>query len=117
MPSGTHGRHSLRVVGKDIKDVKDFLMLDNLSPFELINWGELFLWPIIGFVCFIKAVKEKNPKRIQLCILGLTFFVFGLTDYIELRTGAWWRPFGLLVLNALCLSSIVFFGVKVLRNR
>jgi len=88
-----------------------------MSPFEFINWGEVFLWPIIGFMCLIKAVKEKNPKRVQLCILGVTFMVFGLTDFIELRTGAWWKPLGLLVLNALCVSNIVFFGLKVLHGR
>lgn len=35
---------------------------------------------------------------------------FGVSDIIELQTGAWWRPWWLLLLKAACLLSFAQTG-------
>ena len=55
-------------------------------------------------------------------VAAATFLLFGISDLIKLRTGAWWRPTGLLVLKGLCLLSLVaclgvFVTLEILARR
>lgn len=90
----------------------------NIPPlFPIVNWIEVFLWPVFGLICLGAVFRKEQAHRRSLILLGITFFLFGYTDYLELHTGAWWRPMGLLALNALCVSVFLIMGVRFLRGR
>ena len=87
-----------------------------MSATEIVNWGEVFLWPAIGLLCLVFAIKRKRRADKSLWVLGATFILFGLSDFIELKTGAWWTPLWLLFLNAFCIAIFVTIGVRHLRR-
>ncbi len=87
-----------------------------MSAFEIVNWGEVILWPAIGMVCLLFAIKGKGHADRSLWVLGPTFVLFGVSDYIELHTGAWWKPLALLLLNAVCIAVFVAAGVRHYRK-
>lgn len=76
---------------------------------EGFNHGEAVLWWCFAIGSFSCAfVKEKRWRR---SFLGLaaSFSGFGLSDWIEADTGAWWEPWWLLVLKGVSLFCIVAF--------
>ncbi len=77
--------------------------------FTIFNTVEAVLWFFMALYIFYQLLKEgRKGKYFKiLAVAGTTFIAFGLSDLIELQTGAWWRPLGLLVLKAGCLC--VFF--------
>lgn len=45
----------------------------------------------------------------SLCgLLASAFLAFGLSDIIESQTGAWWRPWWLLVLKGGCICAFLY---------
>ena len=81
---------------------------------ELDTFGNLIeaaLWFAISLVLVLKATRSKGQLRLVFLILSFAFLVFGVTDVIEIRTGAWWNPLWLLLLKALCVAGFVLgFG-------
>jgi hypothetical protein len=41
--------------------------------------------------------------------------LFGISDLIEIFTGAWWRPWPLLMLKGCCLAGFLWCGGQLLR--
>ena len=39
--------------------------------------------------------------------IAVVLVLFGLSDVVEAQTGAWWRPWWLLVWKALCVLGII----------
>lgn len=58
----------------------------------------------------------KLRNRLAL-IVALAFFVFGLTDFIERETLAWWRPFWLLALKGSCVLTFLLCYLQYRNNR
>ena len=79
----------------------------NLS--QAFNVFELFLWTGIG-IAFLCKSFNANPRS-ELTIIGLLFVAFGISDAVELTTGAWWRPWWLFLWKAICVGSLVAFGI------
>lgn len=50
-------------------------------------------------------------------LLSLSFFAFGVSDLVEVTTGAWWRPPWLLALKGACLAGIIISMWLILRHR
>jgi hypothetical protein len=44
-----------------------------------------------------------------------TFVLFGASDLIEVRTGAWWRPWWLLAWKAACVFALIVLLVGYYR--
>ena len=40
-------------------------------------------------------------------IAAVTFCAFGVSDIVEVETGAWWRPWWLLVWKGLCIVVLL----------
>ncbi len=38
---------------------------------------------------------------------AVSFILFGLTDFVEMRTGAWWHPWWLLAWKGGCVAVMV----------
>jgi len=60
-------------------------------------------------------VRGMTP-RLRI-LLSVSFLAFGISDLIELSTGAWWRPPGLLVFKGVCLLGIVGSCLSLRRNQ
>jgi hypothetical protein len=74
---------------------------------RIFNYGEAAFWWIFALVFVVRAVGGEAKWRRDQLILAFAFAGFGLSDRIEVETGAWWRPWWLLVLKAVCLLGIV----------
>jgi hypothetical protein len=86
--------------------------------FETFNSIEAALWILIGVAFAVvgfatglgvwhKGDEKGASTRKQTWIAAITFIVFGLSDIVEIRTGAWWRPWWLLVWKALCVITLL----------
>lgn len=51
-------------------------------------------------------------------IASVSFLFFGISDIIEIYTGAWWRPLGLLFLNISCVIGLLlsFYAYRVIKS-
>lgn len=73
----------------------------------IFNYCEAGFWWIFAIVFFVRAIRGEQRWRRDQFILALAFAAFGLSDWIEVGTGAWWKPWWLLVLKAVCVPTIV----------
>jgi phosphotransferase system glucose/maltose/N-acetylglucosamine-specific IIC component len=74
------------------------------------NYIESGLWCVMGFGLVSRLVIDGLHGRYArvLGVAALTFFVFSISDFIEASTGAWWRPWWLLVIKAGCVLSFIW---------
>lgn len=81
---------------------------------EVFNFAEASLWFLIAGVLFLKA-RRLNRSRAKIArVASAAFFLFGISDLIEARTGAWWMPWWLLVWKTIC---VVVFLVCLIQYR
>ncbi len=77
---------------------------------ETFNLFEAILWFLMALFLSGWALSGKaaiGQKKVVLLLSGI-LVLFGISDLIEMRTGAWWQPVSLLVLKAVCVLGIVF---------
>ena len=77
----------------------------------VFNFLEALLW--LGIAAGFAAVfyrRRKNPRL--MLAAGLLFVAFGVSDFVEIKTGAWYRPWWLFAWKA--ASVVGFFVVFVL---
>jgi hypothetical protein len=72
--------------------------------FVVSNYWECFFWCAIA-IAFLGFWIVK--KHADLLVGVFAFGLFGLSDYIEAGTGAWWRPWWLLALKVACILTFV----------
>jgi len=76
---------------------------------DCYNWLEGFFWIALGlFLLTTSRRSKKSRSQFALCFL---LILFGISDFVELQTGAWWRPWWLLIwklLNALALIGFAY---------
>lgn len=70
--------------------------------FETGNYLEAGLWGLNGLGFVLAAIKPSLHRR-KCLFLALVFFAFGGSDVVEVRTGAWWRPWWLLIWKGVCV--------------
>jgi hypothetical protein len=78
---------------------------------DLTNIGNLIeaaLWTVISLVFACRAATAEPSFRRVFAMLAAAFLVFGISDLIESRTGAWWRPPWLFVMKAACVLVFVW---------
>ncbi len=72
---------------------------------QIFNLFEGIFWILISIVLISRI--RRFPKYRDLLIVGsIAFFVFGITDFIEIYTRAWYQPWFLLLLNAVCVITL-----------
>ena len=86
-----------------------------MSPVSLFNAFEVLLWLAMGII--VCAWRGSEIPRRQRWMLAVLLFLFAGSDAVELSTGAWWRPWWLLVWKATCLVGFALIGWDVWRNR
>ena len=76
------------------------------------NIAECILWIIISIILLVKSTRDARDLRRILHILSVSFFLFGISDYIEAHTGAWWTPIWLLFLKGGCIIVFILGFVR-----
>jgi len=82
--------------------------------FNVIEAG---IWFALATWFLFLAVRRKTSLKKSFLIFSLTLFVFGISDIIETQTGAWYKPFGLFLLKAICVMLIAGCVCVFFRNR
>src|SRR5687768_131601 len=67
------------------------------------NLIEAGVWLLLALVLAGYALRRERQLRPTLFLLVLTLAVFGGSDLVEARTGAWWKPWWLFVWKAACV--------------
>jgi hypothetical protein len=80
--------------------------------FILSNRLEAGLWCAIGAGFAIAAFIKPKAVRTDCLIAAVTFVAFGMSDVVETHTGAWWRPWWLLVWKAVCVLGFLVLLVR-----
>ena len=71
------------------------------------NLIEACVWFAIAGLVSWKAFTAPRVSRRILFLLATTMMVFGASDFVEMRTGAWWRPWWLLVWKVACVITLL----------
>jgi hypothetical protein len=72
---------------------------------NLIEAGVWFVLALVLFTCSLRRDKRLRPT---FWLLSVTMVVFGFSDLVEARTGAWWEPWWLFVWKALCVVGLLY---------
>ncbi len=72
------------------------------------NRIEAVLWFLFGAGFLFRAFRTAGGHRRLAVVLALAFLAFGISDLVEARTGAWWRPLWLLLLKAGCIAVFAY---------
>lgn len=80
------------------------------------NYGECGLWVAVGILCPLPVLKVRWtwPQRV---LAAATLIAFGLSDAVETLTGAWWRPWRLLVWKGACIATILALAARAWTRR
>jgi hypothetical protein len=87
---------------------------------EVFNRFEAGLWLVIAASLGIRAAAHwlrNEAVPYYQSIAALAFAVFGVSDIIESFTGAWWRPWWLVVLKACCVAALVLCYIALRRDQ
>jgi hypothetical protein len=76
------------------------------------NLVEAGFWMIFAPMVAIGARNQRRPIRLLGRTASLISVLFGVSDLVESRTGAWWRPWWLLVWKGLCVAGLVLCFLK-----
>jgi len=70
------------------------------------NAIEAVVWfAMAGIVLAMRARPNAPSGRFQLA--AITLLAFGASDIVEIQTGAWWKPWWLLVWKGACILLLV----------
>jgi hypothetical protein len=83
------------------------------------NYVEAIFWVIIGIGFAIRAPAMVGTLSRRCWIAAVTFFFFGISDFIEAQpwSGAWWRPWWLLVWKGICVLILAYLAFLYFRDR
>jgi hypothetical protein len=81
----------------------------------LFNGCEAALWFAVAVIFLRVRINGLTPHL--LAWLVLSYALFGISDLIEMRTGAWWRPPALLVFKGACLLALATGLTRLIFNR
>ena len=73
---------------------------------KVFNLVEGVIWIAIGIALIWKS-RSLERARSPAILAGVTFILFAVSDFIEIRTGSWYQPAWLLLWNVTCVASLV----------
>lgn len=93
---------------------------DIMQADQIFNLCEGILW--IGIALSLLCVSLKVDSRKEQSkhlprVAAVAFFLFGISDFIEISTRAWYEPLPLLLLKAACVSTLLTCLVIYRRRR
>jgi len=82
---------------------------------ETGNLVEGILWLTIAAGFAVSLLKPG--RRGEKIVAAVNFAAFGVSDFVEMHTGAWWRPWWLLAWKAACVAVMAAQLVRYLRRK
>jgi hypothetical protein len=70
------------------------------------NAVEAVVWFILAVVVFVAGARHADIRR-NAWTASAALVLFGFSDLVEIRTGAWWRPWWLLVWKGSCIAAFI----------
>jgi hypothetical protein len=83
---------------------------------DAYNGFEAALWTLIAVVVAIRYRHAGTGLRRVSAITSGLLVLFAISDIIEMDTGAWWRPPGLLLLKGFCLVGLIWSVRRLIRE-
>lgn len=81
----------------------------------MANLLEGCLWIALALGLLIYAALRSRLRSLALPAVAL--IAFGCSDFVEMTTGAWWRPWWLLLWKAACVLTLAAALVLHYRKR
>ncbi len=84
------------------------------------GWGNAIFaasWIVVGVKICARSRRTNPAVRPVVFVASGAFVLFGVSDVIEIFTGAWYEPVGLLVFKAFCLTTLIVCYVWYRRVR
>jgi hypothetical protein len=72
------------------------------------NYIEAIIWFIFALGFLIVAWQNSNKISKQRFFASINFFLFGISDIVEVQTGAWWHPWWLLLWKSGCVFIMLW---------
>lgn len=97
----------------------DFLYAVTEKAVAAFNFLEAIFWITVS-AGFAAAVLRAVSRRMRTLLLAtVLLFAFGVSDFFEVTSGAWWRPWWLLAWKGACLISLVwlYFSHRLAERR
>lgn len=82
---------------------------------RIFNEIEAGVWLTIAIGFLVYSLRVTGEKRRTGIICFVAFFIFGISDIIESKTGAWWRPLWLLAMKVPCVITFIYCYLKYRR--
>jgi len=76
-----------------------FVELVTRHLFTVFNTIEGLFWLTLAAVFLLVARRRRQNTRLAIAA-GLLFATFGLSDFVEIHTGGWYKPWWLLAWKA-----------------
>ncbi len=73
----------------------------------VFNYVEACFWAGLGVIFLLSSFKTGRKARKTTYAGAAVLLLFGLSDVVEASSGAWWRPWWLLVWKAACIAGIL----------
>jgi len=89
----------------------------DMTIVDLFNGVEAAFWFGLAVFVFWRFGRAGAPHRRLALQSSLWLLLFAVSDVIEVFTGAWSRPLGLLVLKGVCLLGLILSGWQAIRAR
>jgi hypothetical protein len=79
------------------------------------NLIEALVWFAAAAAMLVKSRSETRPARNALLLLATATVGFGVSDLVEMRTSAWWKPWWLFVWKAACVLAMLALFTRYFR--
>ena len=89
-------------------------LLENIYQYG--NYIEAVIWGLFAGGFLINAKLKRKESRRNSLMGTVVFFLFGLSDLVEVETGAWWRPWWLFIWKASCVLGMLILLLLYLRD-
>lgn len=88
-----------------------------MGGIEIFNAAEAAWWFLLAALAaaFGAGARGMTPRRQWALLTFLT--LFGVSDVVEVFTGAWWNPPALLLLKAVCLCGLMVTAWTIFGER
>mgnify|MGYP001227440322 CR=1 FL=1 len=81
------------------------------------NRIECLIWALIALIFLFRTFSFTDYRRSLCYTCAAAFFLFGLSDLVEVRTGAWYTPWWLLVWKIACAVVFITCFMVYLKRR
>jgi hypothetical protein len=84
--------------------------------FCVFNFGEGIVWILIAFGIAVVFWRKRENADLMMAS-ALLFLTFGISDFVEIKTGGWYKPWWLFAWKAANLLGLVIVCLMFRKRR